>query len=280
MIFLSSDPAVLLAGPEATLQDVETIRKAYHLDDPIIIQYGRWLWRAFHGDFGKSFYSKESTVDLIAERLPYTLMLAFTALFLCLIFSIPLGILAAIRRNSIIDNLATVTAVLGQAMPLFWFGIMLGIVFGVQLGWLPISGSGTIWHLILPAVCLGYYISPVIMRMTRSGMLDVLRMDYIRTAKSKGLPRRRVLIKHALRNALIPIITLVAVQFGFLMGGSVVTETVFSWPGVGRLAVDSIINADFPVVQAIVLVLAVIFVLATLLADLINAVVDPRIRYR
>ncbi len=135
-------------------------------------------------------------------------------------------------------------------MPLFWFGIMLGIIFGVQLGGLPISGSGTIWHLILPAVCLGYYISPVIMRMTRSGMLDVLKMDYIRTARSKGLPRHRVLIKHALRSALIPIITLVAAQFGFLMGGSVVTETVFAWPVVGRLAVESIINADFPVVQA------------------------------
>lgn len=279
MIFLASDPAVLLAGPEAQPEDIITIRKAYHLDDPIFVQYGRWLWKAMHGDFGKSFYSKEYTIDLIAERLPYTLLLASTALVLCLTLSIPLGILAAIRKNTILDNLATIIAVLGQAMPLFWFGIMLGIIFGVQLGWLPISGSGTVWHLILPAICLGYYISPVIMRMTRSGMLDVLKMDYIRTAKAKGLPRRRVLIKHALRNALIPIITLVAVQFGFLMGGSVVTETVFAWPGVGRLAVESIINADFPVVQAIVLVLSIIFVAANLAADLINAVVDPRIRY-
>jgi len=232
-----------------------------------------------HGDFGKSFYSKEDTMELVAQRLPYTLLLATTALALCLSFSIPLGILAAIKKNSVVDNLATVIAVLGQAMPLFWLGIMLSIIFGVQLGWLPISGSGTIWHLILPAICLGYYISPVIMRMTRSGMLDVLKMDYIRTARSKGLPRRRVLIKHALRNALIPIITLVAVQFGFLMGGSVITETVFSWPGVGRLAVDSIVNADFPVVQAIVLILSMIFVAANLAADLINALVDPRIRY-
>lgn len=279
MIFLAHDPAMLLAGPEARRDDIEAIRKAYRLDDPVVIQYGRWLWKAMHGDFGKSFYSKEDTMELVAQRLPSTLLLATTALALCLSFSIPLGILAAIKKNSVMDNLATVIAVLGQAMPLFWLGIMLSIIFGVQLGWLPISGSGTIWHLILPAICLGYYISPVIMRMTRSGMLDVLKMDYIRTARSKGLPRSRVLIKHALRNALIPIITLVAVQFGFLMGGSVITETVFSWPGVGRLAVDSIINADFPVVQAIVLILSMIFVLANLAADLINALVDPRIRY-
>jgi peptide/nickel transport system permease protein len=279
MIFLAHDPAMLLAGPEARREDIEIVRKAYRLDDPVVVQYGRWLWKAVHGDFGKSFYSKEDTMELVAQRLPYTLLLATTALALCLSFSIPLGILAAIKKNSLMDNLATVIAVLGQAMPLFWLGIMLGIIFGVELGWLPISGSGTIWHLILPALCLGYYISPVIMRMTRSGMLDVLKMDYIRTARSKGLPRRRVLIKHALRNALIPIITLVAVQFGFLMGGSVITETVFSWPGVGRLAVDSIINADFPVVQAIVLILSMIFVLANLAADLLNALVDPRIRY-
>ena len=280
MIFLAHDPAMPLSGPEARRDDIEVVRKAYRLDDPVVIQYGRWLWKAMHGDFGKSFYSKEDTMELVAQRLPYTLLLATTALALCLSFSIPLGILAAIKKNSVMDNLATVIAVLGQAMPLFWLGIMLSIIFGVQLGWLPISGSGTIWHLILPAICLGYYISPVIMRMTRSGMLDVLKMDYIRTARSKGLPRRRVLIKHALRNALIPIITLVAVQFGFLMGGSVITETVFSWPGVGRLAVDSIINADFPVVQAIVLVLSMIFVMANLAADLINALVDPRIRYK
>ena len=222
--------------------------------------------------------AKIPAIELIAERLPHTIRLALAALIFINCIGIPVGVLAAVRRYSLIDNAATVTALVGQAMPLFWFGIMLIIIFGVWLGWLPISGSGSFAHIILPAVTLGSWILPINMRLVRSGMLEVLNQDYIRTARAKGLPEKKVLIKHAFKNAAIPVLTVSGMQFGGLLGGSVVTETVFAWPGLGRLAVDSIRMGDFPVVQAIVVIFSIVIVLANLVADILAALIDPRIR--
>jgi peptide/nickel transport system permease protein len=200
------------------------------------------------------------------------------ALIVINFIAIPVGVIAAIRRYSLMDNIATFTALLGQAMPLYWFGIMLIIIFGIWLGWLPISGSDSLLHLILPAITLGSWILPVNMRLVRSGMLEVLNQDYIRTARAKGLAEKKVLIKHAFKNAAIPVVTVSGMQFGALLGGAVVTETVFAWPGLGRLAVDSIRMGDYPVVQAIVVIFAMFIVLANLTADIVAAFIDPRIR--
>lgn len=218
--------------------------------------------------------------DLIASRLPITLTLGAIALLVALLIAIPLGVLAAVKRDSWIDRLALTLATFGQAMPSFWFALVLIVVFAVTLKWLPVSGNTSWQHFILPAIALGYYATPSLMRLTRAGMLDVLGADYIRTARAKGLSPARVLFKHALRNALIPVVALAAVEFGFMLGGSVVIEAVFSLQGIGQLAWDAIARNDFPVVQAIVLLIALIYIVLTLLADLLNALLDPRIRVR
>ena len=221
---------------------------------------------------------KIPAVNLIAQRFPATLRLAVAALIFVNLVAVPVGIIAAIRRYSLLDNIATFAALVGQAMPLYWFGIMLIIIFGVWLGWLPISGSHSWIHLILPAVTLGSWILPVNMRLVRSSMLEVLSQDYIRTARAKGIVERKVLYKHAFKNAAIPLVTVLGMQFGLLLGGAVVTETVFAWPGLGRLAVDSIRMGDYPVVQAIVVVFALCVILGNLAADILAALIDPRIR--
>jgi ABC-type dipeptide/oligopeptide/nickel transport system permease component len=210
--------------------------------------------------------------------MPATIELSLAALLFSYLISIPIGIISAIRQYSLLDNVATFTALLGQAMPLYWFGIMLMIIFGVWLGWLPVSGSGSLAHIILPTVTLGVWLLPVNMRLVRSGMLEVLNQDYIRTARAKGLTERKVLIKHALRNAAIPVITVAGIQFAGLLSGSVVTETVFAWPGVGRLAIESIRMGDIPVVQGIVVIFSAIVIVANLVADIVSAIIDPRIR--
>jgi peptide/nickel transport system permease protein len=275
---VAKDSARMMAGPEASEEDLVRIRSELGLDRPIYIQYTLWLGRALQGDFGQSYVGRTDALIMVLERLPATLLLTFTAMGLALLIAIPLGIIAAVRRGSLLDAFVSALGVSGQAMPLFWFGIMLIIIFGVQLRLLPVSGYGTPLHLLLPAVTLGVYTMPVIMRLTRSSFLDVLSQDYIRTAKAKGAPFYLILLKHALRNAALPIILMVGMQLGVLVGGAVVTETVFAWPGIGRLAVDSVVTGDFPVVQATVIILAAAIMLMNLIADLAVAMVDPRIR--
>ena len=279
LLFLNTDPALLLLPPEAEVSDIAKFKKQMGLDRPIPVQYLDFLGKVvLQGDFGNSFMAKVPAATLVRERLPATLKLALAALLLVNLVALPVGILSAIRRYSLLDNVATFTALLGQAMPLYWFGIMLIIIFGVWLRWLPISGSDTWAHLVLPAVTLASWILPINMRLVRSGMLDVLNQDYIRTARAKGLVERKVLIKHAFKNAAIPVVTISGMQLGVLLGGAVVTETVFAWPGLGRLAVDSIRMGDYPVVQAIVVVFALFAVLGNLAADIVGALIDPRIR--
>lgn len=279
LLFLNTDPALLLLPPEAEMEDIALFKKQMGLDRPVIVQYIDFLGKVvLHGDFGDSFVAKIPAIDLIAGRLPATVKLALASLLFINLVALPVGVIAAIRRYSFMDNVATFTALMGQAMPLYWFGIMLIIVFGVWLQWLPISGSDTLLHLILPAITLGSWILPVNMRLVRSGMLEVLNQDYIRTARAKGLTEKKVLIKHAFKNAAIPVVTVSGMQFGALLGGAVVTETVFAWPGLGRLAVDSIRMGDYPVVQAIVVIFAICIILANLTADIVAALIDPRIR--
>ena len=279
LLFLNTDPALMLLPPEAGVEDIATFKKQMGLDRPVIVQYGAFLSKVIlHGDFGESFLAKVPAMGLIMDRLPATARLALAALIVINFVAIPVGVIAAIRRYSLADNVATFTALVGQAMPLYWFGIMLIIIFGVWLRWLPVSGSSTFLHLILPAVTLGSWILPINMRLVRSGMLEVLSQDYIRTARAKGLKEKKVLIKHAFKNAAIPVVTVSGMQFSALLGGAVVTETVFAWPGLGRLAVESIRMGDYPVVQAIVVIFAMIVVLANLAADIVAALIDPRIR--
>ncbi len=278
LVNLSTDVATAMAGEGATAEAIDTIRKQYGLDRPLAVQYVEWLGRALRGDFGDSLYFRTSVSALVAERMPVTLALGAAAILFALVLSVPLGVVAALRPGSWIDRLTLTIAVVGQAMPSFWFALLLMFFFGVTLGLLPISGSDTWLHFVLPAIALGYYATPAIMRLTRSGMLEVLGSDYIRTARAKGLRAPSVLFKHALRNALAPVVALSAVQLGFMLGGSVVIETVFALHGLGYLAWESIAHNDFPVVQAIVLLISLFYIVLTLLADLANAWLDPRIR--
>src|ERR1051326_7229667 len=258
--------------------DVEAVSVAYGLDRPVLVQFADWAARAAHGDFGQSFFFKEQVATLIADRLPITGTLGLTAIAIALAVALPLGILAAVKQNTWIDRLATSIALFGQAMPTFWFGLILMIVFGLKLGWLPISGTGSWQHYVMPGVVLAFTAIPALLRLTRTGMIEVLASDYIRTARAKGLRARTVVLRHALRNAAIPVVSIAAVQLGFMLGGSVVIEQVFALHGVGYLAWESISKNDYPVVQAVVLVLACIYVLLTLTADLLNAFLDPRLR--
>jgi peptide/nickel transport system permease protein len=278
LVHLSTDIAVAMAGEGARSEDIEFIRKQYGFDRPLGVQYAEWLARAARGEFGESLYFRIAVAEIVWQRLPVTLTLGGYAILIALGLSIPLGVLAAMRPNSWLDRLALTIAVVGQAMPSFWFALLLMLLFGVTLGWLPISGSDTQAHFVLPAIALAYYAAPAIMRLTRSGMLEVLGSDYIRTARAKGLRPMAVLFKHALRNAVIPVVALAAVQLGFMLGGSVVIETVFALNGLGYLAWEAILHNDFPVVQAIVLLIALIYIVLTFLADLANGWLDPRIR--
>lgn len=278
MLRLSGDLAQRIVGPEATAEQVETVRKSYGLDKPLVVQYTDWARAVLRGDFGRSFFYNAQVSDLIAERLPVTMTLGFVGLLIALVFAIPLGVLAAVYAGSWLDRLALTGAVLGQAMPSFWIGLLLILLFGLQLGWLPVSGADNWQGYVMPSIVLGLYAAPAIMRLTRSGMIDVLRSDYIRTARAKGLLPAAVVLKHGLRNALIPVVSIAAVQLGLLMGGSVVIESVFSIHGLGYLAWESISRADFPVVQSIVLTLALMYVGLVFLSDVLNALLDPRLR--
>jgi len=275
---LSGDIAVSIAGPNATSADVDVIRRNYGFDRPLPVQFLDWATRAARGDFGESYIYHVKVADLINKRLPITLTLGLTGLTIALIVSLPLGILAAMREASLVDRLIGLVALLGQAMPGFWLGLVLIIVFGLQLQWLPISGLDSWDGYILPGIVLAFSAIPSLTRLTRAGMIDALASDYIRTARAKGLSRASIVLKHALRNAAMPVVSIASVQLGFMLGGSIITETIFALHGVGYLAWESILKNDFPVVQAVVLILASIFILLTLLADLANAALDPRLR--
>ena len=276
---LSADPALTIAGEQASDEDIEAVRKLYGFDRPIIEQYTGWLQRALRWDFGDSYHYKAPVVEMISGRIGTTMTLGFLAILFALVISIPLGTVAAMRPNSFIDRFALLIAVFGQALPTFWFALMMIIVFGVWWRWLPISGNTTWAHFVMPTIALGYYATPALMRLTRAGMIEVLGSDYIRTARAKGLSPTVVLFKHALRNALIPVITVIGIQFGALLSGALITETIFAWPGIGRLTFTAIQKRDYPLVQGCVLFIAFGYVFANLLTDLAYAWADPRIRF-
>ncbi|WP_420391753.1 ABC transporter permease [Acuticoccus sp.] len=278
MIYLAGDPAMALAGEAATERDIENIREFYGYNRPILVQYVAWLGNALTGDFGMSHYLRQPVSEVIFARLPVTMLLGACALTFALTLAIPLGVVAAIRPNSLIDRIALTIAVVGQAMPSFWFALTLVLWFGITWQLLPITGTGSWLNFVMPSVALGYYVTPIVMRLTRAGMLEVLQSDYIRTARAKGLSPSTVLFKHALRNAIIPVVSLAAVQFGFMLGGSIVIETIFAINGLGYLAWESIQRADLPMMQAIVLVLSLFYIVLTFVADLLNAWLDPTIR--
>lgn len=278
LLFVSGDPATALAGAASRAEDVEKIRALYGLDRPIIVQYADWLGNALRGDLGQSLFFQLPVVDVLAGRLPVTLTVGALAMGLALALGVPLGIVAAVWRGGAIDRFALLLAVIGQAMPTFWFGLILIVVFGMMVPILPISGADDWRGYVLPVIVLGYYATPAIMRLVRSGMIDALQSDYIRTARANGLLGPTILLNHALRNAIVPLVSLTAVQFGFLLSGSIVVESVFALNGLGRLGWESIIRSDLPTVQAIILVLSGIFILLTTCADILTAWIDPRAR--
>jgi peptide/nickel transport system permease protein len=276
---LSGDVAVSIAGPQASAEDIATIRRTNGLDRPLPVQFLSWAEAAATGDLGRSFLYRTPVIQLIRARLPVTLTLGCAGLAVALLISLPLGILAAMTEGTLLDQAVMLVALLGQAVPSFWLGLLLIIWLGLDLGWLPINGLDDWTGYVLPAITLAFSAIPAMMRLTRSGMVDALRADYIRTARAKGLSRLTIVGKHALRNAAMPLVAISAVQLGFMLGGSIVVEAVFNLPGLGFLAWESISKNDFPVVQAVVLILAVIYVALTLAADLLNAVLDPRLRH-
>ncbi|MGH7300551.1 MAG: ABC transporter permease [Candidatus Rokuibacteriota bacterium] len=278
ILHVIGDPVVLFVPEGAPKEEFERFRKLLGLDKPLYVQYWNFASRAVQGDFGKSWYGDAPVFTLVMERMPPTIYLTLAGLVVALLIALPLGILAALNRHSFVDNLCTMLAVAGQAMPIFWLGIMLIIVFAVWMRLLPASGYGTWQHFLMPAFTLGAFLAPITMRLVRSGVIEVMNMEFIKTARAKGVGERMVVIKHAFRNACIPVITVLGLQFGQLLGGAIVTETVFAWPGVATLTVESIRNQDFPVVQCAVILLALIIVLVNLIVDAIVGFIDPRIR--
>jgi ABC-type dipeptide/oligopeptide/nickel transport system permease component len=279
MMFLSGDPATLLLPPDASPKDIEEFRRQMGFDQPLWEQFFRFVASLLQGDFGRSYRFQAPALPLVLERLPATIELAVSALVCSLAIAIPLGVVSAVRRNTIFDGVAMVFALIGQSTPAFWLGIMLILVFAVQFGMFPTSGRDSLDSLVLPAVTLGLTLAGRNARLVRSCMLEVLNADHIRTARAKGLPEWLVIVKHALRNALLPVLTVVGLELGHLLGGAVVVETVFAWPGIGLLAVQSVLGRDYPVVQAIIIISALVFVLTNLLVDLLYLWLDPRISY-
>ena len=278
ILHVIGDPVLLLLPQNAGKAEYERYHKLLGLDKPLYVQYAKFASRALQGDFGKSWYTDTPAFRLVLQRMPPTIYLTLAGLVMALLIALPLGILAALKRHSFVDNLCTMIAVAGQAMPIFWLGIMLIIIFAVRLKALPASGYGTWQHFLMPAFTLGAFLAPLTMRLVRSGVIEIMNMEYIKTARAKGLSERMVVIKHAFRNACIPVITVLGLQFGQLLGGAIVTETVFAWPGVATLAVESIRNQDFPVVQCAVVLLALFIVSINFLVDMVVGLIDPRIR--
>jgi peptide/nickel transport system permease protein len=278
LVRLSGDPVLLSMPTDIQAKDVEEFRQRLGFNDPLGVQYARFLHGAVRGDFGQSLRYQRDALGLVLERLPATLLLAASAVGLTLIVAIPLGVVSAVRRDTLVDHLGTVVTVLGQAVPGFWLGLMLIYVFAVQLRWLPTGGRGGLTHLVMPATVLAAFFAARVARLTRSTVLDVLGEDYVMTARAKGLASSRVIGKHALRNAAIPVITLAGLEVGQLLGGAVVAETIFAWPGLGRLTVQALLNRDFPVVLAAVFVISVTYTLVNLAVDLTYGWLDPRTR--
>ncbi|PYN85684.1 MAG: hypothetical protein DMD87_22530 [Candidatus Rokuibacteriota bacterium] len=279
LIRISGDPAVLLAEPGASAADLEAIRTQFGLDRPLWIQYASFIGHLFRADFGQSFYYRTDVFELYLSRLPASLLLAAAAMLFSLVIGIPTGIIAAVRVNRWQDSIGKIFALLGLSMPSFWVGLIMILFFSVYLGWLPSSGSGTVLHLVMPAVALGWVFAAAHMRLTRSSMLEVLGSEYVKLARLKGLPEALVISKHAFKNALIPVLTLAGVNLVIMVNVAVIVETVFAWPGVGRLLFEGIAFRDFPVVQASILLGGTMIVLVNLLVDILYAVIDPRIRY-
>jgi peptide/nickel transport system permease protein len=274
------DPATLMLAETASPEQIAAAREHYGFNDPLYEQYWLFISRAVQGDFGDSLYYKEPALGVVMEAFPETAKLAFVAFLIAVGIALPLGVLAAIKRDTIWDFLAVGLSVLGQAAPSYWIGILLILFFSVRLQWLPSSGDYGPEYIVLPAITLAALLMAVLTRLTRAGMLDVLSEDYVRTARSKGLQEQSVLVRHALRNAMIPLITVMGLQLGSLLGGTVIVEQVFAWPGVGRLAINAISSRDYPVIQAVVFIVSVVFVLVNLAVDLLYGVLDPRIRHQ
>jgi len=273
------DPAKMLLPDGAPQSAVDELNRQLGLHEPLYVQYGLFLQSVFRGDFGQSFQYRAPALRVVVERLAATVQLALAALLITVGVGVSLGIVAAVRRGTGYDYASTVLAVLGQSLPNFWLGIMLILLFGVALRWLPTSGFESWRHLILPAVTLAAFPMALVARLTRSSMLEILGRDFIRTGRAKGLAERAVILRHALRNAAVPLLTVLGLQIGTLLGGAVITESVFAWPGMGKLVVDAIFFRDFPVVQTVLILSATIFVVINLLVDLLYTVIDPRIRY-
>ncbi len=280
MKLVPGDVAQVLVGTEGTAEDVENIRHALGLDQPVYVQYGLFLAHLVQGDLGRSAVTRRPISEEIASRVEPTAELALAALVVAVVVGLTSGIVSATRRYSVWDNLVTLLALVGVSMPIFWLGLMLMLLFSVALRWLPSSGAGTPAQLVLPAIALGLASSAIIARQTRSGLLEVLGQDYVRTARAKGLLERVVVLRHALKNAMIPTLTVVGLQVGYLLGGAVLTETVFARPGLGRLLVDAIASRDIAVVQATIMLLSAVFLVVNLVVDVLYVQLDPRIRYR
>lgn len=304
---LTADPARVILGQHATAEQVAALRETLRLNDPWYVQYGRFLWQIAHGDLGRSWLTRAPVIQEILYRFPHTIELTIASVLIAVTVGVVVGVISAVRQYSLFDHLSMVGALLGVSMPIFWLGLMLISVFSIALGWLPVAGridiglnfepatgfyilesiragnmaalGSALRHLALPAIALGAHSTALIARMTRSSMLEVVRQDYIRTARAKGLSERVIIYRHALKNALIPVVTVVGLEVGYLLGGAVLTETVFSWPGVGSLVIAAVQNSDYPLVQGSVLLIATVFVITNLAVDLIYAFLDPRIHY-
>ncbi len=276
---IPGDPVEVMLGESALQADREALRKELGLDRPVLVQYGSFLAGLCRGDLGRSLHQREPVLGLILERYPATLQLTLAAMAVSLLISLPAGILSGIRQYSLVDHSTMFLALLGVSMPNFWLGPLLILVFSIHLGWLPVSGRGGIEHILLPALTLGASMAAIVARMTRSSVLEVLREDYVITARAKGLSERAVILKHVLRNAMLPVLTIVGLQFGALLAGTIITETIFSWPGLGTLLIHAIQTRDYPVVQGCVLMISLSYVLVNLVTDVVYAIVDPRIQY-
>jgi len=279
LVHLTGDPASLLLPLDATQEDRDRFRQAIGLDRPLPVQYVDFLWRAAHGDFGTSLRFQQPAMGLVIERLPATLQLAGMALGLALLIGVPAGLIAGVRRGSIFDRVAMFLALAGQCVPAFWLGLMLILLFSVTLRVLPVSGGGTFAHLVLPGLTLSFYTMALVARLLRSNMLDVMKADYVRTARAKGLSERSVVLRHALKNASIPVVTVVGLSAGYLLGGAVIVEQVFAYPGLGRLVYQSISNRDVAVVQAFVVLISLLVLAINLTVDVVYTLLDPRVRY-
>ncbi|MCI0414017.1 ABC transporter permease [bacterium] len=275
---LPGDPVEAMLGEGAQQADVESMREQLLLDQPLWRQYVLYLWNVLHGDFGSSWSFQMPVTELILSRFPATVEMAVAGMLIALMIAFPLGILAAKHPNTWTDRVTTIFAVSGAAIPHFWLGPLFILLFSITIGWFPVSGRGSLAHLVLPALTLGTALAAILMRMLRSSLLEELRADYIRTARAKGASEMRILFGHAIRNALLPVVTLLALQFGSLLTGAVITETIFSWPGLGRLLIQAIFSRDYPLVQGCVLIFAMLYLFANLIADLLYGVLDPRIQ--